>query len=150
MPTVQARDYRIRDGIRAVGDMTDTYKIESIVAQTDQGAVPWLAPDIYQSTPPRQSKVVQTLDMSQTASGFYTFEWVFSYWTNDMLGYWHTTFLPSSVESANVTVKAYDDTDTAIHLTAVLLKPRAGDHMTQAWAGWRNVRMRFAKGVVIT
>lgn len=150
MPTVQSRDYRIKSGIQTVGAMDTTTKITAFATQTDQGAVPWLAPDVYQSDPARASKVVVALDMTAAASGFQAFEWVFSYLTNDMLGYWHTTFLASTAQSGIVTVKTYDDTDTAVHLTCTLLRPQAGVHMTSAWAGWQNVRIRLVKGVVIT
>jgi hypothetical protein len=147
---LRSTDYRIRSGIHAVGDITTTYKITNFATQTDQSGMPWMAPNAFRTVTPIQAQVVQTLDMAAHADGFYTWQWAFDYLTNDMLGYWFTTYLAASVKSATVTVKTFDATDTAVHLTGVLLRPESGQHMEVQQGGWQNVIMRFIKGVIIT
>lgn len=153
MPTLRSNTYRIKTGTVSVATLNadSNALITNFAAQTDQGIVPWIAP-AARLTPsaPIYGQYSQTLDMAVHGDGFWTVTWVFSYFTNDMLGFWHTSFLGSGVLFKAVTIKTFDDTDTAFYLTCDLIRPVSGRDMAPQQAGWQDVTMRFVKGVQIT
>ena len=123
MPNARATGHRIRSGTHTSANITSGYAVTSLATQSDMtSGVEWYAPMRDGTSIPRRARIVTAADGTQVADGFYVFEWRFSYFTFGMLSHWFTSFLPSSAESALVSVMAYDDTDTAIYLNCTLLR----------------------------
>lgn len=141
--------HRIKAGTTTVVLLTSTYAITAFPMQSDQpdDALWELAGD--PKAIPTPARISSNADGSKSADGFYTFEFRFSYMTFLMVKYWLDTFLAGGVQSAAVTVMAYDETDTAVFLTALLLKPNLSE-ATKFTGGYTNVVWRFVLGVVIT
>ncbi len=150
MPTLRSIGHKLATGTRTVSYMNSTAAlITAWPLQTDQdnGWVSWEAPS-YElgTTPPRYARYRVDANQQEVGDGPRLFEWVFDYWTTDMLAYFKTTYTHGS----DVTVLTYDDTDTVIYLTAVVLHPIPNEHMEWQEGGWANVRIRFVQGRVIT
>jgi hypothetical protein len=150
VPSYRNQLHALQAGIQTVGSFTNSHIIRNFARQTDQGHVDWFAPDFFQSAIPQRATVNRMLDLSEKSDGYYLFDFVFNYFTNDMLELWLTTYLASGADSNPVTARTYDIVDTAVYLTATILRPRAGEHMSPAIGGWTNVRWRFVKGAIIT
>ena len=151
MPTLRLMGHKISAGHVTVSAMGSVGAIRDLARQTDmQAYVNWLPPNAKKSTVPAPGRVVTTLANTRAAEGFYSWQWVFDYLTHDMYSYWRTTFLPSGVWSANVTVLTYDDTDTAVHLQAVMARPVVGDGLGILPGGYGDVTFTFTQGVIIT
>lgn len=154
MPTARLVDHRIRAGTYGVSDITSGYAVTALAVQTDMHPagltwVDWLPPT-KASMPPRRLRFSENADGSISADGPYVFEWRFSYWTMDMLTLWRTTFLPSGVESAAVSVMTYTEEDIAVYLNCTLKNSHfPGDGEAEA-GGWKNLIWRFSQGTIIT
>lgn len=144
---------RFRLGTWTVSDLTATYELRnetSFPIQTDQDAfvTPWLV-RTRDTTPPTRARSVEAMDGTTIEDGFYQFQWSFSYWTFDMAKYWNATKL-GGAKTVTATVMTYDANNEAIYLvckTSKLVFPRDG----QPWpGGYRDVIVRFTRGVVIT
>ena len=105
MPTARSTTYKIVTGSQNQATIDAATAIEDFAKQTDQGNVPWGAPDHTRSTIPEATTYVTALDGTRVAVGSVTFKWVFL-WTNDMLTYWLTNYI--TAESETVSVKAFD------------------------------------------
>jgi hypothetical protein len=158
MPTPRLTGHRLRSGTHASGSITSTYNVTSFPIQTDQGVVDWVI-DGRQTTSPEYARIVVTADGTARADGFQTFQWHITYMTHDMMNYWNTQFLGSSVKSAAVSVLTYDAEDTAVYLNCTLYRAviASGGSLVQAapqmssaeyaFGGYQNVIWRFAFGV---
>jgi hypothetical protein len=160
MPTPRATGHRIRAGTQTVGNITSTYAVSALPTQTDQGVVEWVI-DGSSTTYPEYARVVINLDGSASADGPVSFQWNMTYMTEDMMSHWLTTFLPSGVYSAAVSVMTYDPVGTAVYLNCKLYRPNfseAGGNQFDgrmssaqyAFGGYRNVIWRFGEGTIIT
>lgn len=151
MPIARLTGHRIRTGTQIVADVTSTYAITAFPAQTDMtGGVLWYAPDARGTTIPRRARRSLLADGTARRDGFYEWQWKFTYWTHDMLGYFLTTYLSSGVQSALATVMAYDETDTAMYLTCTVYRPELPGDGEAVIGGWKDVIIRFRGGAVIT
>lgn len=151
MPTLRLIGHKISAGHITVAAMGAVATIMNLTRQTDMAAYNlWLPPNADKSTIPTPAQVTTTLGNVRSAEGFYTWQWVFDYMTHDMYSYWRTTFLPSGIQSANVTVLAYDDTDAVVYLQAVMGRPSVGAGLTVAPGGYTDVTFTFTQGVIIT
>lgn len=151
MPTLRQIGHKISAGHVTVGAMGSVATIRALARQTDMPAyVNWLPPNAFKSTIPQPARLSPSIAGTLAAEGFYTWRWVFDYMTHDMYSYWRTTFLPSSVWSANATVLAYDDTDTAVYLQGIIWRPKEGEGLTVIQTGYQDVTFEFTNGVVIT
>jgi hypothetical protein len=136
--------------------VTSTYAITSWTPQGDQYVnsnimVPWLAPK--EITVPEKSRITTMADGSIRADGYYKFTWTFDYWTFGMMTYFLNTFnLGSPIYSVPVTVMTYDPTDTAVFLQCYVARPViiGGQDVEWHWAGYKNVKLNFTVGTVIT
>jgi hypothetical protein len=151
MPVARLEDHRIRAGIQTVANVTSTYAVKNIALVADQAPfeTPWIIAS-RSSIPLRRARYSDSADSGVIADGYWIFEWVISYMTFGMVSYWNTTFYPSSVEYADVTVMTYDQNNTAVFLTCKgrrLNFPRDGANWP---GGYRDVRMQFEEGNVIT
>lgn len=151
MATARLTGHRIRAGTQIVANVTTAYAITAFPAQTDMvNGEQWLAPVAQGTTIPKRARISRLADGTARADGFYTWQWKFSYWTHDMLSYFLTTYLGSGVESALCTVMAYDNTDTAVYLTATVYRPQLPGDGDAVVGGWRDVIIRFSGGAIIT
>jgi len=151
MPNARNTGHRIRSGLQTAAAMTSTYEVESLPVQSDQpDADAWtIAGD--GTTPPRPARVIVNADLSVSADGFLEFEWRMSYMSFGMLDYWLTTFLPSGVQDADVTVMTYNERDVAMYVQCKMRKPVFPSADAQVVpGGWGNVIWRFKKGVEVT
>lgn len=138
---------RIRSGLQVVANVTSAYAVKSLAVQSDQDdSLPWILAGKL-CTWPKPARVVQYMDQSQDADGYYLFQWGFSYMTFGMYSFWRASFLPSGVWSAAVTVMTYDDTDTAVYLQCSINRPTT---LTNEVGGYRDVIFTFSQGVIIT
>lgn len=152
MPTMRLIGHRIRAGTQTVANITSTYEVTALPVQADMDTLPlveWLPPTA-QSTPPTRARIETAADGTRLADGFYQFEWRFSYFTFNMLSHWLTTFLPSGVESAAVSVMTYDNTNTAVYLNCTLERPALPGDAQPAPGGWADIVFRFTGGTIIT
>lgn len=153
--TVNSRgsDHRLRSGTQAVVDVTTTYAISAITVPSDDVA----DADFYVvagdgSECPSPARISQSADGSRSADGFMTFSWRIPYMTFGMV----TNFLSASglttAQSALVTVMTYTELNSAIFLTATIIRPQFGRYQDAVHApdGYQNVVWRFVNGVVIT
>lgn len=143
--------HQIRAGTFTSAGMGSTYAISGFPNQSDQIVdnqiqVPWVAPS--EIAVPEYARAVIYADGSQRADGFLGWTWQFSYWTFGMFSYWLTTFWPSGVYSAAVTVMVYDATDTAIYVNAQAYRPVIGQSLDWAVAGYTNIKVKFGFGKV--
>lgn len=149
MPNGRNSGQRIRSGLYAAGALTSTYEVSRLAVQSDQPlSIPW-GIDSFASRPPIPARITTNADLSRTPDGFYEFDWVTSYHTFGMFGYWVASFLPADVESADVTVMTYDEEDAAMYLQALIHRPHPGDGMTAVKGGWGDIHWRFTRGVAI-
>jgi hypothetical protein len=154
MPTLGLIGHKISAGHVSVATMGSVSTIMSLPLQTDmKGHRLWIPPNEKKGgTPfPKVAHKSQSLAGTSANEGYYTWVWVFDYFTHDMYGYWLTQFLPSSVPSASVTVLMYDKTNTAIYLQATIHEPDLDkNQLTRFDGGYRDVTFEFSNGVVIT
>lgn len=143
-----SRNHAIKAGIAAILDFDADDIIENFALQTDQngGIVPWFAPNLFESTFAAPRTVYVTLDGKERYDGYREWTWTFSGWTKGMLDYWRDTFAHNST----VTVREYDDINTATYLTALILNPLYGQNMTFDGAVISSVQIRFKRGVIVT
>lgn len=150
MPVPRLEVHRIRLGTHAVGSVTSTYEVREIALQSDQDpyATPWLVRG-RDSNPVIRARSSDVADLTKVEDGFYQFTWSFSYFTFGMVAYWNGTLLGGAVSPA-VTVMTYDQNNVAVYLTctaSALRFPRDGESHP---GGWKNVRMEFVGGTIIT
>lgn len=154
MPNARGDAPRLRAGTVVVASITSTYAITNWTVQNDQkqGAVTiveWLAP--YQALPPEYDRIALALDGTARPDGFmHGIFGPFSYWTFGMMDYFLDTYLSTTAYSALVSMMVYDITDTAIYLNSTIYRPIPGQDMEPAVGGWKNIRVRWGIGTVIT
>lgn len=150
MPVARLTGHRLRAGTHTAAALTSTYNVEDFAVQADQNhATSWCI-DSAGTTPPKAARIVQNADLSRSSDGFHAWQWRMSYMTNLMVAYWHTTFLPAGVQSALVTVLAYDETDAVTYWNATLLRTEYPSADAQYMAGgWGSVIHRFVKGTQV-
>lgn len=149
MPAHRSFGASIQTGTQTVVSFGSSHEIRNFAAQTDQTLITkWMDPNGYKSTLPQPQRRTVTLDHKAHDDGFYTWRWVFDYWTLDMYDHWKDTFL-SGVSSAVVTVKLFDIDDVAWYLTAVMHEPRYQELVYQM-GGFQDVPFLFVKGETIT
>jgi hypothetical protein len=142
---------RLRSGLWIVADLTSTYEIEALAAASDQDdqSLWTIAGD--GSQPVQPARISSNADGSVSADGFMNFSWRFSYLTFGMTTAWLTNCGLTSARSAPVTVMTYDETDAAVFLTALAIRPLLpGPDAQYAPGGYSNVIMRFTNAVLIT
>lgn len=123
--------------------------VERWPLQSDQNpARPWLPPT-NRSTFPRPARVVRTADGNTHASGFYAFEWHFTYMTWGQLAYLDTLLSWSeTVWSAAATVQTRDDRGEWQVYQVTAHRPDPADQR-KADRGAGNVVIRFTNGVLL-
>lgn len=144
--------HKLAAGTLTVVAMGSEPEIKAWTKQSDQSAaIPWTSPETTFDAP-RRPRFSVMADGSKRSDGFYAWQWAFSFWTHDMLGYVLTTFFPNDEASVAVTVLAYDATDTAVYLTATLDNPVASGGLIalRGAGGYSNVVLNFTMGTVIT
>jgi hypothetical protein len=155
MPDLRLENHKLAAGIRTPSYMDSTaLRLLDFPLQADQdnGFIQWPAPSYnLGSTWPDYARYRADGNEIEDGDGPQILDWVFWYFTNDMLAYWKTTFPHGS----DVTLLTYDQQDTPIYLTAIILHPRAptprdAGHMKWAPGGWSEIRWRFRQGRNIT
>lgn len=113
--------------------------------------IPWLAPVASPDSVPQLSQYTTNLDGSMRGDGFYSVTWTFAYWTFSMhLLVLQQFFSSGAAYSAAVSLMTYDQNNVAVYLTATCDQPRAGVHMEPEVGGWKNVKLVFHDGAIIT
>lgn len=108
MPVGDLSGYRWRAGTYTVGDMTDTYAIESFPRQTDMyPGLDWMPPHTH-SNIVQPADLVRAVSGVQSAYGGLEFTWTFSFLSADMINYLWATML-SGAYSAAATVRIPDE-----------------------------------------
>ena len=131
------------------------YNIENFPYQSDQTnpGLGWTEPHRELTQRPTPARVTQNADLSQTADGFYTFQWGFAYWTTGQLAYLLNTAFGGAngyaLLSIPVTVQTYADSGY-VAFRALLARPIWGTSFRTQDGGYENVVLKFARGVVIT
>lgn len=155
MPTARAQGWKFASGTLSVASMAGQPLFTAWTVQSDQKTstglnfIPWAIP-LPTSKIPRYARYTTNADLSRSADGFFTMEVIFSYWTFGMVSYWNSQLLPSSVQSAAVTVLVYDETNTAAYYNMTLLRAVFPDDGTPVFGGFSNITHRFINGVVAT
>ncbi len=129
--------------------------------------IPWQAPNL-KSVPAKPARVVQYMDGSWRGDGYYTFTWQFSFWTSLMMWYFLNTLMGVDTTgttltgwSVPATAKTYPDANwlsqgsgwqssTAIYLAGQMQVPQPGTDYTIVEAGFKDVKIHFWEGTVIT
>lgn len=124
----------------------NTYLWTAFTVPADALVIGWVVPAL--ATPPRPAELVLTLDGTVYPTGFYEWEWRFSYLSFGQWDYLIDTFWATGY-SAPVSVQTYTDTDTAVIYNATLLRPLPFDGMEKAHGGYANVVLRFTNGVLV-
>lgn len=126
--------------------------VSNDMKQDNQQIIAWLPPlasSLYVPQIPQQGRV-RLLGGKLKQDGFYVAQWKFAYWTFGMVSTWRGFYSDVNVSQA-VTIKTYDNTDTAIYLQCYLdplfLPGESGE---PAYGGWQNVVVNFVKGTIIT
>lgn len=145
---VRNENHAIQAGHVTVGSFTSSHIIKNFPLQTNQTVIPWTVPILSGDMYPTPAEFQTALSGKVSVNGFYRFSWTFSLFSTEMYSYWLTTFLPSSVWSANVTVRTYTETDTAIYLQCLLQKPQAVS--PDKGSVIENLKFNFVHGVIIT
>lgn len=149
MPNERKTGQRIREGLHDATDVDASYEVIQLPTQADQDDPDWWVIDGWRSTPAKRARRSKLADGSATRDGFYSFQWVISYKTFDMLAYWNGRFLPDGAEAAPVTVMTYDENDDPIFLQCMINRPDLPGDGDPTFGGWMNVRYVFDFGEVI-
>ena len=162
MPHVRSTDVRIRVGSWNL--LTDvpaaTYGIENLAVNGDQYGgnsggsglsttkvlVPWAAPVLLPYG--EYARVSVFADFSASPEGFYKFDWLFSFWTFDMMSLQcHGVWFPAGVYSNTFSVAMPNDTGLTLdwfHATGY--RPVRNDQFRDfdpVPGGYANVKLRF-------
>jgi len=148
MPTQRGRDQAIKAGLHDVVDFTDDDIIRNFPLQSDMDLrFRWAAPDMRLAPGIPRVRVERSFSGHSRNLGTYFFDWGFGNFTLGMTTYWFTTFLPSGVPSAAITVRTYDRDGNPVYLQCILHEP--ADYPIQE-GGYQNVLFSFTDGVIIT
>lgn len=148
MPTARNTGHRIRSGTHAAAAITSTYDVSALTQQADQTIeIPWvIARD--DTLIPRHARIVKNADGSKSRDGFVRFKWRMSYMTFLMMDFWLDSFLASGAESANVTVRTFDEQDAEVYYQGIIYRPPFdGQNPRPAPGGWADVVWEFDNGV---
>lgn len=132
---------------------TPSYNIESFTAQADQPSPlwGWREPQRKNTLRPRPARIVVNADQSQSADGFWTFQWCLPPMTPLMFAYILTNqFSSGAVWSAPATVQTWDENVngySAFQCTA--LRPVPGEHYQILDGTFVDVVYRFVNGVLL-
>jgi hypothetical protein len=149
-----SRDHKLVAGHQSAATMAAATKIRDWPVQTDMGQwMDWLPPSDPAGWVPKypDGQIVTAADGTRKGRGFLVCRFVFDRLTYDMLSYIYTNFLPSGVQSADVTIATYDDEGAVVYMQGEMSRPVAGVTMTH-WQGrgWQSVRFDITQGVVVT
>lgn len=167
MPTARSTGHRLMPGtaanaaavtsgydIQAAAGWATTYGIatdqRSPIGSTKPVLIPWLAPIAAPDSVPLLSQYTTNLDGSMRGDGFYVVSWTISYWTFGMYAVFLANFAASGELSMAVSLMTYNASNAAVYLTAKLDTPRPGVHMEPEVAGWKNIKLNFHDGTIIT
>lgn len=143
------RAVRIKAGHVTVAniDADSAALLQNFAVQTDMGAnkAAWNC----NITIPRRASVRTALSGKTSGQGYYGAALEFKVMTFGMVDYFRDTFLATSNESGLVTVKLYDQTNTAIYLQCTMVQPDF-QATTQNAIGYQDVVWNLIRGVVIT
>jgi hypothetical protein len=131
---------------KATIDADSNSILQNFPMQTDMGAnaALWNA----NVTIPRRAAVRTSLTGATRGQGYYGAAITFDVMTFGQVDYFRDTFLATSNESGLVTVKLYDQTDTAIYLQCTLVQPNFQNG--QIAIGYTDVVWNLIYGINIT
>jgi hypothetical protein len=148
--TIRSRTFKMKTGHVSKATLDGESTIQNWTVQTDQGAVLWLEPE-WETTQLPERASNKMLNGKLVRNGFLTGQFVFAYWTHDMLEYIISTFFASGVESKEATFLYVNDENEVQYIQCEIERPRQRTQtMTAQFGGWSNVILKFTNGTDIT
>lgn len=151
MPTIRTRTFKMVTAHVSKATVDAATTIQDWTVQSDQTpSVLWVEPE-WEGTKLAERDSDIMLSGKTVRNGFLTGEFVFGYWTSDMLEYVITTFFASGVESKDTTFLYVNDENEAQYITCHMTRPRMRTGtLTPSYGGWQNVILRYTNGTDIT
>lgn len=148
----RSEDQIIFAGHISVATLDTKTLVKNLPDQADQNFYQWYI-DVWQSAIPQPAELVRVESGAILPNGYYGWTWVFPVMTFAMYNYFKVQFLGSTTARyGNVTVKDFDEDNTAVYLQAVMLKPdeQGLKKLRDVTGGYEDVTWTFIKGEVIT